>query len=138
MYGESLRAAMAERVNLGLVARLAGERIVRRYASVIAQPQHLPAVVVSVLRPVLLLPLADRQVEQAGAVERNPSAVVRARLAPGVGDEDVLDVMQRLAVVAGARQCGRGQVVGAPLGVAQIQQLVLDKTRVQRDVEEPA
>src|SRR5687768_17344563 len=98
MHGQSLRAAVSERIDFRRVIAPAGERVVRRHAAVIAQSQYLAAVIARLLRAVLLLPLAEGQEQEAVAVDRDAPAVVGGRLAPVVGDEDLLDVVEPRAV----------------------------------------
>src|SRR5690606_17702133 len=107
MHGEALRAAMAERVYLGQVTVFADKRIVGRNGAVVAQPQYLAAVLHRVLRTLLLLALADGDVEHAVAAEDHAAAEVRRRRAPVLCDEDVAHVVQRAAVEAAARDRGR-------------------------------
>ena len=87
------------------------------------------------LRAVLLLTLADGEIQQAGSVERDATAEVGVRLAPRIRDEDVLDVLQRRAVEHRACERGGREVVLTGLRVAQIDDLVLGEPRMQRDVE---
>ena len=121
MERQPLRTAVAGRVDLGQVSRLAGKRVVGRRGAVVAQPQHLAGVLLGLLRAVLLLPLAGGEIEEAGAVEGDAAAVIGVRDAPGVGDEDVLQAHERLAVERRPRQRrGGALVLGAPLRVGQV------------------
>src|SRR5690606_290842 len=78
MKRQALGAAVAEGKYLRLVLGFSDERVVFRDRAVVAQPQHLTAVIVAVLRPLLLLPLADGQVQQTVRGESDAS--------PEVGD----------------------------------------------------
>ena len=90
---------MAVGEDLRLRAGLADERIVRRHAAVVFEPQRLPDVVVERLRfhaqavvfgagaaqPVAI---ADHHVQRAVGTEHHASGEIAARL-PRVGDEDL-------------------------------------------------
>ena len=56
---------------------------------------------------------------------------------PVVGDEDVLNVGQRLAVEARARQ-RRGVPLFAGLGVRQVERAIFGEARMEGDFEQPA
>src|SRR5690606_38078672 len=98
MHGEPLRAAMPVGVNLREPALAADQRIVVRHRSVGAQAQHFAAVHVSVLSALLLLTLADRDVQVTVAAESHAPAEIRLGDAPILGDEDLLDVDERAPV----------------------------------------
>src|SRR6185436_15681286 len=124
IHRQSLRASMSERIDLRQVSLLPDKRIVRRHASVVTKAQNLATVVARLLRAILLLTLADGEVQQAGPIERDAPAVVRVRLAPRVRDEDVFDVLQRRAVEDASRERGCGEVVLTSLRVTQVDDAV--------------
>ena len=126
------------RVDLRQVARLAGERIVGRRRAVVVQAQHLAAVQHRVLRAVLLLALADGEIQLAVAAEHHAAAEIRRRVAPVLGDEDLLDVLQRLAVEPRARERRRREVALAAFRIRQIQDSVLREARMRQHLEQPA
>src|SRR4026208_2223295 len=129
---------MTERIDLRLISGLADERIVWRHAAVISQPNDFATVILCVLRALLLLPFPDRQIQKVGTIERDAATIVRVRLAPRVGDEDVLDVGERGPIESAARQCRRREIVVARLRVGQIDEAILRERRMQRDVEQTA
>ena len=97
--------------------RVASERIVRRHAAIVAQPQHLAGVVVGILRAADLRSgagRADGHVEHAVAAEGDP----RRLGVGGVRLEDVLHVGQRLPShsVRGAQRSPAARR-GVPIGL---------------------
>src|SRR5688572_32709868 len=97
MCGQALWTSMTDRVHLGTVAGLSHEWIVRRHSPVVTQAQHLPSVIIALLCAILLLALADRQLEEPASVKRDASAEVRRRGAPAVGNEDIPDTVESTA-----------------------------------------
>ena len=91
-----------------------------------------------VLCAVLLLPLADGEIELAVAAEHHAAAEVRRRVAPVLGDEDLLDVLQRFAVEPRACERRRRERALAAFGIRQIQDSVLREIRMRQDLEQPA
>ena len=124
------RVAVAQCVDLGLVARLAGKGVVGRHGAVVRQPQHLAAQVVRILCA-LAASAAGRHVEHAVAAEGNAR-----RAAGALGDEEVLHRRQRLAVPRAARQRQRALIGSERLRVGEVDVAVLGKARVQRDVHQ--
>ena len=94
--------------------------------------------VAGVLRSLLLLTFADREIQHPVAIERDPSAVVRVRLAPAVRQKDILHVDERGAVEPTAGQRGRRQSVFTRLRVRQVEQVILGEFRMEHDVEQAA
>ena len=127
---------MTERIDLRHVAGAADKRVVCRHAAIVFETERLAAVIAGVLRAVLLLALADGEKEEAVAIKGDAPAEVGFRLAPRVGDEDLLEIRHRRAGPPRACQHGGGPLVRPGLRVAQIQQLVLAKLRMQGDVEQ--
>src|SRR5690606_18551047 len=82
VHRETLRAAMPVGVDLGQPAVPSDERIVVRRGSVLGETQHLASVHGRILRALLLLPLADGQVEMAVSAEDHPAAEIGAGPAP--------------------------------------------------------
>src|SRR4029077_15007981 len=91
MHNQALRIAMSVAPDLRLRILGANERIVRRNAAIIAQAKNLAGVIVELLRPVLVMALANRQ-EQITVEKTHPSAVVEAIFRECVGSENALAV----------------------------------------------
>jgi hypothetical protein len=85
-----------------------------------------------------LLPLADRQIQLAVAAEHHAAAEVRRRVAPVLSNENLLDVLQRLAVEPRARERRRREIALAAFRVRQIEDLVPRKIRMRQHVEQAA
>ena len=119
-----------EGIHLGLRARLSRKRVIRRNASVVSDAEDLAALVAGVLREVriLLVAAGRRHVEHAVFAERD------ARRAGRVEDEDVFDVGECLAVEARARDGDRAALVVERFRVPEIQEFVLGKLWMERDV----
>src|SRR5688572_11983342 len=71
MEREALPVAMAERVH-----RRSGERVVRRHRAVLLEPEDLAAKGAAILRSVLLLAIARRDVQLAVRSERDAATIV--------------------------------------------------------------
>src|SRR6185295_2279444 len=93
MQRRALLVAMAEVELLRPPALLADERIVLRHAAVVVQPDDRAVVVAWHLRPLHLAALAERQVEEAGAVEDDAAAEVQAAGSLRLLPEDHLQVL---------------------------------------------
>ena len=128
MHREPERAAVPERVDLGLVARLADERIVLRHRAVVAQAQHLAEVAVWLLRRVGHA-AERRHIEHAVAAERETRDPTRLRR-----DEHVANVRERVAVPNAARDAERRRAGRGRLVVAEIHEVIRRELRMQRDV----
>src|SRR5262245_1748651 len=85
--GEAELVAMSQRVDLGLCSRFPGKRIVRWNASIVADAEHLAALISGVLREVRILLIAARRRD----VEHAVPAEDHARGAGLIENEDVLD-----------------------------------------------
>ena len=128
MHGEPERRAVTEREDLGPVAVAADERIVARHAAVLVEPQDLARVRARVLR----VAAGRRHVDLAVGPEDHARHGARV----GLRDEQIAHVAQRFAVPAAARERERAFVVGEPLVVRQIDELVVGEARMQRDLEQ--
>src|SRR5260221_13295680 len=91
-------ASMTKRVNHRTLIGLPDKRIVARHTAVVAQPQHLAAQGVGILRSVWILWAGGRrEIQHAVAAERDPRRARRA------GREDVAHFPQRVAIPPAAR-----------------------------------
>src|SRR5688572_5222917 len=132
MHDETLRAAMPERIDLGLVALAAGKGIVSRHAAVVVQAQDLAGVAHWILRTAAVAGIAERaHVELAVAAEGETRHAARVRR-----DEDVAHVRQRSAVPHAARYAEPVLPFCYALVVAQVHEPIRRELRMQRDVEE--
>src|SRR5262245_10710636 len=132
MHDEPERAAVAERVDLGLVALAPDKRVVSWHAAVVIEAQHLASVAHGVLRAAAVARVAERaDVELAVAAECEPRDAARVRR-----DEDVAHIRQRLAVPGAARDTEAILPLRDRLVVAQIDKAVRRELRMQRDIEE--
>jgi hypothetical protein len=80
------------RVNFSGRARPADEGVVLRHAAVVVQADHGAGMVVEALRTLHLAAVAERDVEEAGAVEDESRAEVMAGLRLGLHAEQHLHV----------------------------------------------
>ena len=107
MNRQPLHVAMAVAPDLRPRAGAGHERIVRRHAAVVVQPDDLAVMVGQILRRVRLeiafgrhLPIAERQEQEPVPVERDLAAEVTAALRHGL--EQLLDVGQPIVLEAAA------------------------------------
>src|SRR5512139_138883 len=98
MERRALHVAVAERIDLGLRARLDAERVVVGDAPVVGEPNDLPGVIVELLRAVLLAAVAEGDVEQAVSVEyeARPEMSAAARFRFGAENHAHLDELVAL------------------------------------------
>ncbi len=139
MHGEALRAAVTDRVDLGQVALLTEERIVRRCRAVVVEPQHL-----AVKRREVLRGAAERAAggheEPAVGREGDARAERRRGLAPDQGLETADTAVLELA----AHQGQPGEALVGAAGVAfgprrgivvgEVDQVVAGEIRMRGDV----
>ena len=140
MPGEPLRVAVAVGVDLGFRVLAADERIVRGRSAVVAQAQNLADVAAEILREhsvarivrnVAGVAVADRQIEHP--VRPDLGAAGRSARAPRVGDENIRDVAERIAVEPAARERDRRVAAVALFHVREIEQTITFEVRVQDD-----
>ena len=149
MHREPVAVAMTVGVDLRLRAGLADERIVRRHRAVVAQAQrfadvvverlrlHAQAVVIRSVRTELLrvaadaIAIADRDVEVLVLAEEDAAGEVAAGL-PGVGDEDLLNVAEHVALEEAARD-GQRRPFLAGLRVRDVDEMVLREVGMHGD-----
>ena len=133
--------ALPVREDLRLCILAPDERVVCGNAAVIADAQHLADVVVELLREqrlaaavlaVVLEVIVHREIDRAVGPEHR-AARHRAARNPGVGDEQLLHVEQRIAVEPRARKRTREHAVRAFLHVVEVHEVVRRELRVHGD-----
>jgi hypothetical protein len=132
MDHEALGRAVAKRVDLGMPAFAAGERIVVGRAAVVVESQDLAGIVHRILSGLTRL-AEGAHIEFAVRPEEQPRDTARA-----LGDEDVLDVGQPAAVENPAGERRHGALTVAALVVGHVDQAVTLEVRMQLDVEQAA
>lgn len=83
----------------------------------------------------LQVPIAGGHEQRAVAQERQARSDVAVRGAPVVGDEDVADVLQRIAVESSASERDR-RAIRARFRIGEIEQVVFRELRMKRNVEQ--
>ena len=122
---------MSEREDLGLVALTSDERIVAGNRAVVAEPQDLAGMAVRILRAVALAS-TGRHVERAVASERDAGGTAT----PSGAHKDVSNVSQFGPGPHATRERNGSLVVIEWLGVGEIDEVVLRKLRMKRDVHQ--
>src|SRR5580704_2351710 len=132
VHNQALRIAMSVAPDLRLRILGANERIVGRNAAIIAQAKNLTRVIVELLRPVLVMALANRQ-EQITIEENHPSAVVEAIFRECVGGENALAVDHFVVAEAEAVHHGCAALAGAGR-IAEIDPTIFQVLGMECDV----
>src|SRR2546425_396446 len=149
------RIAKTQRVNFRLIPRLAGERIVRRSSPIVVESQDLSGVAAWLLRLLCgpdtigptVRPVAERHSNRHEdlAVGREHQTRDAEAVRPRVRHEQIFDVGQGMAAVetaAGQHRRPRWSfsvgnlLVRVRLQVREVDQPVLGKTWMQRDIPE--
>src|SRR5580692_2040792 len=134
MDDQALRIAVAIAPYLRLRIFSTDERIVGRYAAILAQAKNLAGIIVELLRPVLMMALAEGK-KQIAVEKNHASAVMEAIFRVCVCCEEALAVDH--LVVAQAEAIDHGCAAFArPGGITQVDPSIFRVVRMQRDVME--
>src|SRR6516225_3138573 len=135
MNGDPMYSAMAIREDLCTFACLTGERIAGRWAAIIKKPQYFPTVLAEVLREVILIMVGNGHVQESILTENNAGTQISVILRPGIGDKQILEIVQ-LRTIQGSPRQGDRRTVFTSLVVGEINEAVLHKPRVQGNVHQ--
>src|SRR5688572_9047236 len=121
MNGQSLNVAVTIGIDLRLGVGAGGKWIPGRSSAILSQTEHFSSVVGKALGAVAFVAFANRHIEKIVPTPGEFRAEMNRTLAPGVRDENVANVAERVAFQPPARQRG-GVPTVTGLGVCQVQQ----------------
>jgi len=144
MHGHALGVAVPVGVDLRQCAGFPNKRVVRRHPAIVVQSHGCAVVLRQILRRMRgeiasrgPLPIAQRDEQIAGLVEGEATTPHRAAIGPIprlAGVEDLLRAREPVVLEAASRHGEVAEAVGAGLDIADVEQPVGGKGRMQHHV----